>query len=495
MQTRNSASTIGLVLLYFVISGCSNASLVLDPDESFQVPSYDAAVAVKIDSIDTSGYSWWSGLNGCSKRGLERGRKWTEESIVESFRGYGIFEEVWSEEEEHTSPYLLKVAGDYAQCRMGAPIRYDIQLTWVLRDKRTGFALWSDVIDSQSKVTVGQAFIGARRSNMAQKLVIRNNVETALQRLSDADLNIRFRAAEIRARLEKRDATLIEASRQLLADAGGETQLVERVLFSVATERGDRDLIKMLIERGVAVNEKDESTGLYPIQVAAARGHVEESQLLLDAGADPNVEDESGVSAVYYAALNQHPEAWKHLLDHGATVSTSASNERAYIVAKLNHQFALYEKDNNRTQSAVDALEAASASYHQASGYFTEQRREVRKSLSRLWFKSVARGLAADLTRIQWDMMDGEITTDVNEDLIIGRMMARASDIAFSGSTDESLVVQPINLDHAFTLMNFYLSDAGSDEKAIINRLGELIEECEANVREIDALAVQLEGK
>ena len=58
--------------------------------------------------------------------------------------------------------------------------------------------------------------------------------------------------------------------------------------------------------------------GTRALIVAAAHGHTDTVQALLDAGADVNAEDFTGWTALHAAAFNGDPEIVQLLLEHGA---------------------------------------------------------------------------------------------------------------------------------------------------------------------------------
>lgn len=67
----------------------------------------------------------------------------------------------------------------------------------------------------------------------------------------------------------------------------------------------------------ININEPDE-LGQTPLHFAADRGSIECVQLLLSAGADPNVCDKDGISIIQAAVISDHVEIVKVLLDAGA---------------------------------------------------------------------------------------------------------------------------------------------------------------------------------
>jgi ankyrin repeat protein len=85
-----------------------------------------------------------------------------------------------------------------------------------------------------------------------------------------------------------------------------------------ATRKGDAAKVKALLDMGVSVNAKS-SYGQTALFFACDRGNLEIVKLLVDRGADMNVEDTFyHASALSWAAQKDHAEIVKILLDHGA---------------------------------------------------------------------------------------------------------------------------------------------------------------------------------
>jgi hypothetical protein len=85
-----------------------------------------------------------------------------------------------------------------------------------------------------------------------------------------------------------------------------------------ATRKGDLAQVKALLDKGASVNSKT-SYGQTPLFFACDRGYTEIVKLLIDRGADVNVEDTFyHASALSWAAQKDRLEIVKLLLDHGA---------------------------------------------------------------------------------------------------------------------------------------------------------------------------------
>lgn len=66
--------------------------------------------------------------------------------------------------------------------------------------------------------------------------------------------------------------------------------------------------VELLLERGAKVNVRGTLEGFTPLMTAAAEGLVDVVQVLLDAGADPDLTDKDGDTALKFARQNGHAE-------------------------------------------------------------------------------------------------------------------------------------------------------------------------------------------
>jgi ankyrin repeat protein len=89
-----------------------------------------------------------------------------------------------------------------------------------------------------------------------------------------------------------------------------------------ASEKGDIEAVRMLIERGVDVNGRDAGDGLAPIDRpivrASAKGHLEIVDFLLASGANPNWCCCSCVAPLHEAIRGRHTRVVARLLEAGA---------------------------------------------------------------------------------------------------------------------------------------------------------------------------------
>lgn len=133
----------------------------------------------------------------------------------------------------------------------------------------------------------------------------------------------------------------------LLLDAGASArhELGKKVDFASlhnAADDGDVARLRLLLERGEArclLDRFTEGLTWTPLHYAANEGHCEAAQLLIDAGADPNLFDEDllGYTAIELAASNNHLEMVKLLLANGADPTLQVGlNSSALDVARRN---------------------------------------------------------------------------------------------------------------------------------------------------------------
>jgi ankyrin repeat protein len=93
-----------------------------------------------------------------------------------------------------------------------------------------------------------------------------------------------------------------------LAEAKIETTTYEGVTpLNNAILKGDIEVVKKFIEYGTDVNEK--SNGMSPLMIAARYNRVEIIKILLANGANLNLKDEKGFTALKHAELSNAKEA------------------------------------------------------------------------------------------------------------------------------------------------------------------------------------------
>ena len=97
--------------------------------------------------------------------------------------------------------------------------------------------------------------------------------------------------AQVRSFLND-DISLVKSTRN---DSGS-------TLLHIAAEDGYREIIKLLLSKGIDINVRDEA-GNTPLHKAVLNGELESVRLLLSRGADINARDDQGVTPLDYAGV------------------------------------------------------------------------------------------------------------------------------------------------------------------------------------------------
>ena len=98
-----------------------------------------------------------------------------------------------------------------------------------------------------------------------------------------------------------------------------------------AAANGHADVVEILLQAGADPNARRIS-GAAALKFAAARGHRDVVEKLLSAGADPHQADNDGHTALMSAAAYNHGEIAKILLLHGATLNAQDNRGRTALI-------------------------------------------------------------------------------------------------------------------------------------------------------------------
>ena len=110
-----------------------------------------------------------------------------------------------------------------------------------------------------------------------------------------------------------------EVERFIRAGVGvNEKNNVGMTPLHLAAWGGYKDLVKLLLENGANIDEKNKNSGITPILWAAGQGHKDIVKLLVDRGANIDVKNDRGVTPVFQAAEEGHTDIVMLLLSAGA---------------------------------------------------------------------------------------------------------------------------------------------------------------------------------
>jgi hypothetical protein len=100
--------------------------------------------------------------------------------------------------------------------------------------------------------------------------------------------------------------------------------------LTLSSFNGHTEIVRLLLEHGADPNMEN-TNGDTPLLISSNNGHTEISKLLLEHGADPNIENTN--TPLNLAAVKGHTEIAKLLLEHGAEPNILINNTTALISA------------------------------------------------------------------------------------------------------------------------------------------------------------------
>jgi hypothetical protein len=131
------------------------------------------------------------------------------------------------------------------------------------------------------------------------------------------------------------DYEAIPVIEKLLDDGADINMTLQRTALHAAAEKGNLEIVDLLIERGADVNLQD-IHGRVPMFVALAEHQPEAARRLAKAGTDPNIRTADGSTLLFEAARAEDIELVQWALDYGVEVDAvrpEKNNATALIIA------------------------------------------------------------------------------------------------------------------------------------------------------------------
>lgn len=107
----------------------------------------------------------------------------------------------------------------------------------------------------------------------------------------------------------------------VLVSCGKEEAPVPKIDLHTAVLTDNLEVIQQHVEAGSDLNVKESSRGSTPIITAAALGRKEAAEILIDAGADINYQNEDGSTALHTAIAFGKTEIAQNLIDAGISLN------------------------------------------------------------------------------------------------------------------------------------------------------------------------------
>jgi hypothetical protein len=110
-----------------------------------------------------------------------------------------------------------------------------------------------------------------------------------------------------------------------------------QTLLIRAVTRGNRDVVRLLLEHDAGVNGNPDA-GLHPISLALDGGQLEIAQMLLQYDPELNVVDIRGYSPLHHCARHGYEELAEDLISRGIPINSQTKDRRTALIVALNER-------------------------------------------------------------------------------------------------------------------------------------------------------------
>ena len=117
-----------------------------------------------------------------------------------------------------------------------------------------------------------------------------------------------------------------------------------RIPLVVACRRENIDMLKLLIDKGADPNMSDD-IGTTALNISSSHGYIKSVKYLLEVGANPNISDDCGYSPLINSSLNYNDDIIEILINAGADInSINNRHETALMTAIIYNRLEIVKK-------------------------------------------------------------------------------------------------------------------------------------------------------
>jgi uncharacterized protein len=250
-----------------------------------------------------------------------------------------------------------------------------------------------------------------------------------------------FGAPAEAARQSPACAGLVQRTAAFPADDVFQSNLL---LFAAATAGCD-DLIRTLLERGVALEARDR-LGRTALALAAKQGRASAAELLIEKGAAIDARAISGATPLFFASEADHSSIAKYLIAHGADVNLAGSGGLTPLMAAaFNGDLELLDLflAKGADPNALDASGKAAIVYAASRGFAPVVARLIEAGVD------VNRKYEHGLTALMWaaGYADGAGIDDIKE--VLAPLIARGAALATRDDRSKTAIEIARDLGHS----------------------------------------------
>lgn len=162
-----------------------------------------------------------------------------------------------------------------------------------------------------------------------KKIFKKENTEEAVRLIiAGADINLK----------DYQNSTLL-----ILSAISIDTEMMEQLMGKDADfDEGNSEIVRLLIDCGADVNVQNQA-GMTALMFVAFSGDIGLVELLIDNGANVDLTQGDGGTALFYAVFQGHTEIVKLLLDSGAKININDNTGKAPLIAAAKSPYSSIE--------------------------------------------------------------------------------------------------------------------------------------------------------